>query len=82
MKDRYRFLDYLETLENCGKAYSEDYLFYLDTGVELSDFRKKGVWRCGFAKFKFPNLNEIIKSQKRRNSDEKLRIGNKNKKAF
>ncbi len=28
MKDRYMFLDYLETLENCGKAYSEDYLFY------------------------------------------------------
>lgn len=61
MKDKYRFLDYLEILENCKNA--EDELFYLNTKTELSDFRKKGVWKCGFVKFKFPNLNELIKSK-------------------
>lgn len=59
MRDKYRFLDYLEILENCRNA--EDELFYLNTGTELYDFRKKGVWKCGFVKFKFPNINELIK---------------------
>lgn len=42
-------------------ANAENELFYLNTGTELYDFRKKRVWKCGFVKFKFPNLNELIK---------------------
>lgn len=66
MPYKYGFLDYLELLENCRN--SEDELFYLNTKTELYDFRKKkkGVWKCGFVKFKFPNINEAIKSQKDR----------------
>ena len=62
MENRYGFLDYLDTLENCKNA--EDELFYLDTKTELRDFRKTRVWKCGFVKYKFPNLNELIKQRK------------------
>lgn len=41
MRGKHDFLDYLEILENCRNA--EDELFYLNTGTELYDFRKKGV---------------------------------------
>ena len=56
------FLDYLELIENCRN--SEDELFYLNTEVELRNFRKNGVWRCGKVNFKFPNINEIKCSKK------------------
>ncbi|WP_086282744.1 hypothetical protein [Campylobacter devanensis] len=62
MWDKHSFLDYLDILENFKDA--EDELFYLDTKTELRDFRKKRVWKCGFVKFKFPNLNELIKQRK------------------
>ena len=54
---KHSFLDYLELIENCRN--SEDELFYLNTEVELRNFRKNGVWRCGKVNFKFPNINEI-----------------------
>lgn len=54
---KHSFLDYLELIENCRN--SEDELFYLNTEVELRNFRKNGVWRCGKVNFKFPNLNEV-----------------------
>lgn len=64
MGDKYEFLDYLETIEYCGYE-AEDELFYLDTRMELDDFRRKGgIWKCGFVKFKFPNINEKIKELK------------------
>lgn len=64
--NKYEFLDYLEFCENDRNA--EDELFYLNTKTELYDFRKKkkGVWKCGFMKFKFPNLNELIKLKDKR----------------
>ena len=40
---KHSFLDYLELIENCRN--SEDELFYLNTEVELRNFRKNGVWR-------------------------------------
>ena len=55
--NKHSFLDYLELLENCRN--SEDELFYLNTEVELRNFRKNGVWRCGKVNFKFPNINEL-----------------------
>lgn len=59
MKDRYGFLDYLETIEDCGYE-AEDELFYLDTRMELDDFRRKGgIWKCGFVKFKFRSYKPI-----------------------
>ena len=60
---KYSFLDYLELIENCRN--SEDELFYLNTEVELRNFRKNGVWRCGKVNFKFPNLNEVKYTKKR-----------------
>ena len=36
---KHSFLDYLETLEDCG-IEAEDVLFYLNTEVELRNFRK------------------------------------------
>ena len=59
---KHSFLDYLELIENCRN--SEDELFFLNTGVELINFRKNGVWRCGKVNFKFPNINEIKCSKK------------------
>ena len=45
MKDRYMFLDYLETIVDYGYE-AEDELFYLDTRMELDDFRRKGgIWK-------------------------------------
>ena len=60
---KHSFLDYLELIENCRN--SEDELFYLNTEVELRNFRKNGVWRCGKVNFKFPNLNEVKYTRKR-----------------
>lgn len=60
---KHSFLDYLELIENCRN--SEDELFYLNTEVELRNFRKNGVWRCGKVNFKFPNLNEVKYTKKR-----------------
>ena len=60
---KHSFLDYLELIENCRN--SEDELFFLNTDVELRNFRKNGVWRCGKVNFKFPNLNEVKYSEKR-----------------
>lgn len=59
---KHSFLDYLELIENCRN--SEDELFFSNTEVELRNFRKNGVWRCGKVNFKFPNLNEIKCSKK------------------
>ena len=61
---KHSFLDYLETLEDCG-IEAEDELFYLNTQVELRNFRKNGIWRCGKVNFKFPNLNEVKYTKKR-----------------
>ena len=60
---KHSFLDYLELIENCRN--SEDELFHLNTEVELRNFRKNGVWRCGKVNFKFPNLNEVKYTKKR-----------------
>ena len=60
---KHSFLDYLELIENCRN--SEDELFYFYTEVELRNFRKNGVWRCGKVNFKFPNLNEVKVTKKR-----------------
>ena len=60
---KHSFLDYLELIENCRT--SEDELFFLNTGVELRNFRKNGVWRCGKVNFKFSNLNEVKYTKKR-----------------
>lgn len=60
---KHSFLDYLELIENCRN--SEDELFFLNTEVELINFRKNGVWRCGKVNFKFPNLNEVKYTKKR-----------------
>lgn len=60
---KHSFLDYLELIENCRN--SEDELFFLNTGVELRNFRKNGIWRCGKVNFKFPNLNEVKYTKKR-----------------
>ena len=60
---KHSFLDYLELIENYRN--SEDELFYLNTEVELRNFRKNGVWRCGKVNFKFPNLNEVKYTKKR-----------------
>ena len=38
---KHSFLDYLELIENCRN--SEDELFFLNTGVELINFRKNGL---------------------------------------
>lgn len=59
---KHSFLDYLELIENCRN--SEDELFFLNTGVELRNFRKNGVWRCGKVNFKIPNLNEVKYTKK------------------
>ena len=37
---KHSFLDYLELIENCRN--SEDELFFLNTEVELRNFRKNG----------------------------------------
>lgn len=60
---KHSFLDYLELLENCRNSQEE--LFFLNTGVELRNFRKNSVWRCGKVNFKFPNLNEVKYIKKR-----------------
>lgn len=60
---KHSFLDYLELIENCRN--SQDELFYLNTEVELRNFRKNGVWRCGKVNFKFPNINEVKYTKKR-----------------